>query len=147
MKIHQLSLFLENKPGRLMEPCRLLAGAGISIRTLSVADTQQFGILRMIVSDWQKATALLKEAGCVLNVTEVLAVEVPDRPGGLAGVLEIFEDSAINIEYMYAFPFGRQDKAVLIFRFDKPDDAIARLQAAGVNVVGSVEVYSGGPPE
>jgi hypothetical protein len=144
MKIHQLSLFLENKPGRLEEPCRLLAGAGISIRTLSVADTQQFGILRMIVSDWQTATALLKEAGCVVNVTEVLAVEVPDRPGGLAGILEIFEDSGINIEYMYAFTFGRQGKAVLIFRFDKPDDAIARLQTAGVNVVDSVEVYSGG---
>jgi len=144
MKIHQLSLFLENKPGRLEEPCRLLAGAGISIRTLSVADTHQFGILRMIVSDWQTATALLKEAGCVVNVTEVLAVEVPDRPGGLAGILEIFEDSGINIEYMYAFTFGRQGKAVLIFRFDKPDDAIARLQTAGVNVVDSVEVYSGG---
>ena len=147
MKIHQLSLFLENKPGRLMEPCRLLAGAGINIRTLSLADTQQFGILRMIVSDWQKATALLKEAGYVVNVTEVLAVEVPDRPGGLAGILEIFEDSGINIEYMYAFTFGRQGKAVLIFRFDKPDEAIARLQAAGVNVVESVEVYSGGSQE
>ncbi len=144
MKIHQLSLFLENKPGRIVEPCRLLAGAGISIRTLSVADTQQFGILRMIVSDWQAAAALLKQAGCVTNVTEVLAVEVPDRPGGLAGVLEIFENSGINIEYMYAFPFGRQDKAVLIFRFDKPDAAIARLQSAGVNVIESVEVYSGG---
>ena len=84
MKIHQLSLFLENKPGHLVEPCRLLADAGINIRTLSVADTQQFGILRMIVSDWQKATAILKDAGCVVNVTEVLAVEVPDRPGGLA---------------------------------------------------------------
>ena len=147
MKIHQLSLFLENKPGRLMEPCRLLAGAGISIRTLSVADSQQFGILRMIVSDWQTATALLTEAGCVINVTEVLAVEVPDQPGGLAGILEIFENSGINIEYMYAFTFGRQGKAVLIFRFDKPDEAIARLQAAGVNVLESVEVYSGGPPE
>ena len=147
MKIHQLSLFLENKPGRLMEPCRLLAGAGISIRTLSVADSQQFGILRMIVSDWQTATALLTEAGCVINVTEVLAVEVPDQPGGLAGILEIFENSGINIEYMYAFTFGRQGRAVLIFRFDKPDEAIARLQAAGVNVLESVEVYSGGPPE
>ena len=147
MKIHQLSLFLENKPGRLMEPCRLLAQAGISIRTLSVADTQQFGILRMIVSDWQKAAAVLKEAGCVVNVTEVLAVEVPDRPGGLAGILEIFENSGINVEYMYAFTFGRQNKAVLIFRFDKPDEAIGRLKAAGVNVVGSVDVYSGGVQE
>jgi hypothetical protein len=146
MKIQQLSLFLENKPGRLVEPCRLLSGAGINIRTLSVADTQQFGILRMIVSDWQKATALLKDAGCAVNVTEVLAVEVPDRPGGLAGVLEVFENSGVNIEYMYAFTFGRQDRAVLIFRFDKPDEAIARLQAAGISVIDSVDVYSGGSP-
>ncbi|RPI17226.1 MAG: ACT domain-containing protein [Acidobacteriales bacterium] len=144
MKIHQLSLFLENKPGRLIEPCRLLADAGINVRTLSVADTQQFGILRMIVSDWQKAMALLTGAGCVVKVTEVLAVEVPDRPGGLAGVLELFENSGVNIEYMYAFTFGRQDRAVLIFRFDKPDEAIERLQAAGMNVVESVDVYSGG---
>jgi hypothetical protein len=143
MKIHQLSLFIENKPGRLVEPCRLLSDAGINIRTLSVADTQQFGILRMIVSDWQKATVILKDAGCVVNVTEVLAVEVPDRPGGLAGVVDVFENSGINIEYMYAFTFGRQDKAVLIFRFDKPDEAIARLQDAGINVVDSVEVYGG----
>ena len=144
MKIHQLSLFLENKPGRLIEPCRLLSGAGINIRTLSVADTQQFGILRMIVSDWQKAAAVLQEAGCVFKVTEVLAVEVPDRPGGLAGVLELFENSGVNIEYMYAFTFGRQDKAVLIFRFDQPDEAIRKLQGAGINVLDSVDVYSGG---
>ena len=146
MKIHQLSLFLENKPGRLVEPCRLLAEAGVNIRTLSLADAQQFGVLRMIVSDWRKASALLGEAGHTFNVTEVLAVEVPDRPGGLAGLLEIFEASGINIEYMYAFTFGRQDKGVLIFRFDKPDEAIARLKTAGINVLESVEVYSGGPP-
>ncbi len=144
MKIHQLSLFLENKPGRLLEPCRMLAGAGIDIRTLSVADTEQFGILRMIVSDWKKAEALLKDAGCAVKVTEVLAVEVPDRPGGLAEVLGVFENSGVNIEYMYAFTFGRRDKAVLIFRFDKPDEAIARLQAAGIGVLESVDVYSGG---
>ena len=143
MKIHQLSLFLENKPGRLVEPCRLLSVAGINIRTLSVADTQQFGILRLIVSDWRRAAAILKDAGRVVNVTEVLAVEVPDRPGGLAFVLEQFENSSINIEYMYAFTFGREDKAVLIFRFDKPDEAIGLLQAAGINVVDSVKVYGG----
>ncbi len=141
MKLHQLSLFLENKPGRMIEPCRLLAHAGVNIRTLTLADTEQYGILRMIVSDWQKGTDLLKAAGYVVNVVEVVAVEVPDRPGGLAELLEIFEQSGINIEYMYAFPFGREDRAVLIFRFDKPDAAIAKLQKAGVNVVASVEVY------
>jgi hypothetical protein len=144
MKIHQLSLFLENKPGRLVEPCRMLAGAGIDIRTLSLADTRQFGILRMIVSDWRRAEEVLKAAGCALKVTEVLAVEVPDHPGGLADVLGVFEDGEVNIEYMYAFTFGRQGKAVLIFRFDRPDEAIGKLQAAGFSVLDSVELCSGG---
>jgi hypothetical protein len=142
MKIHQLSLFLENKPGQMTEPCRLLAGADIDVRTLTVADTRQFGILRMIVSDWQKAAALLKDAGYIAKITEVVAVEVPDRPGGLAELLGTFESGPVNIEYMYAFPFGREDKAVLIFRFSDPDEAIRQLQAARINVVDSVEVYS-----
>ena len=141
MKIHQLSLFLENKPGQLTEPCRLLAQAGINIRTLTLADTEQFGILRLIVSDWQKGDRLLEEAGYVVNVTEVVAVEVPDRPGGLAELLAVFDHTDINIEYMYAFTFGRGDTAVMIFRFDKPDAAIERLQLAGNIIVGSTEVY------
>ena len=142
MKIHQLSLFLENKPGQLTEPCRLLAQAGINIRTLTLADTQEFGILRLIVSDWQKGARLLEEAGYVVNVTEVVAVEVPDRPGGLAELLAVFDSTDINIEYMYAFTFGRGDTAVMIFRFDKPDAAIERLQLAGNIIVGSTEVYT-----
>jgi hypothetical protein len=140
MKIHQLSLFLENKPSQLTEPCRLLAEAGIDIRTLTLADTERFGILRLIVSDWQKGAHLLEEAGYVVNVTEVVAVEVPDRPGGLAELLGVFEKTGTNIEYMYAFTFGRGDTAVLIFRFDNPDAAIARLQSSGINVVGSAEL-------
>jgi len=141
MKIHQLSLFLENKPRQLMEPCRLLAAAGINIRTLTLADTELFGILRLIVSDWEKGAQVLQESGYIVNVTEVVAVEVADRPGGLAELLAIFEPTDINIEYMYAFTFGRGDTAVLIFRFDNPDAAIERLQAAGINVIGSTEVY------
>ena len=141
MKTPQLSVFLENKPGRLSEPCKLLAEAGVNIVTLSLADTQQFGILRLIVRDWEKAKAVLEEAGCVVNVTEVVATEVADRPGGLAEVLAIIEASAINIEYMYAFAFGKGDKAVLVFRFDNPDAAIELLQSKGINVVGSVELY------
>lgn len=142
MKIHQLSLFLENQPGQMIEPCRLLARAGINIRTLSLADTRQFGILRVIVSDWQNAAAVLENAGYVVNVTEVVAIEVADRPGGLADLMAVLENSGINIEYMYAFPFGRQDRAVLIFRFDQPDAAIERLQAAGINVVDGIDVYN-----
>lgn len=143
MKIHQLSVFLENKPGQMIAPCRLLAKAEVNIRTLTLADTERFGILRLIVSDWQEALRLLRGAGYAVNVTEVVAVEVADRPGGLAGVLEVFERGGINIEYMYAFTFGRENRAVLIFRFDNPDGAIQRLQAAGINVVASAEVYRG----
>jgi hypothetical protein len=142
MKIHQLSLFLENQPGQMIDPCRLLAGAGIDIRSLSLADTRQFGILRVIVSDWKVAAELLESKGYVVNVTEVVAIEVEDRPGGLAELMGLFDNSGINIEYMYAFPFGRKDRAVMIFRFDQPDAAIERLRAAGINVVGSVDVYT-----
>ncbi len=142
MKIHQLSLFLENQPGQMIEPCRLLARAGIDIRTLSLADSERFGILRLIVADSQNAAAVLEKAGYIVNVTEVVAIEVADRPGGLAEVLDVMEASGINIEYMYAFPFGRESRAVLIFRFDQPDAAIERLQAAGVNVVANIDVYN-----
>jgi hypothetical protein len=140
MKINQLSLFLENSPGRVQEPCRLLAGAGINIRTLTLADTQQFGILRLIVSDWEYGRRVLQDAGYVVNVAEVVAVEVEDRPGGLVCLLDSLEASGVNIEYMYAFTFGRGGRAVLIFRFDRPDDAIERLRAAGINVLRALEL-------
>ena len=142
MKVQQLSLFLENQPGQIVKPCRLLASEGINIRTLSVADTRQFGILRMIVSDWQRAAQLLKDAGYVVNVTEVVAIEVPDQPGGLSSLLQVLENSPVNVEYMYSFASGQRETAVMIFRFDQPDAAIKLLQAAGISVVSSVEVYN-----
>lgn len=143
MKIMQLSLFVENKPGHLLAPCRLLANNHVDLRALSVADTQQFGILRLIVAEPEKAYVLLDTNGFVVKTTEVVAVEVEDRPGGLARVLAAMEGSPLNIEYMYAFPFGHEDRAVLIFRFDDPDVAIARLQAAGVSVLSSREILGG----
>ncbi len=141
MTIYQLSLFLENKPGRLSEPCQVLAKAGINILTLSLADTQQFGIMRLIVRDCQKGKAVLEAAGFIVSITEVVATEVADRPGGLAEVLEIIEDGCVNIEYMYAFTFRSADKAVLVFRFDNPAAAIELLRAKGINVIGGVELY------
>ncbi|HOC69206.1 MAG TPA: ACT domain-containing protein [Candidatus Hydrogenedentes bacterium] len=141
MKIHQLSMFLENKPGRLSEPCRLLAKAGINILTLSVADTQQFGILRLIVRDWEQAKKVLEQSGCVVNVTEVVATEVEDKPGGLAEILGIIENAGLNIEYMYAFTFRSGDKAVIVFRFNNPDLAIQALQQKNINVINGVELY------
>ena len=141
MKIQQLSLFLENRPGHLYSVCKALADAKVNILTLSLADTQQFGILRLIVRDWRKAKDVLEKAGCVVNVTEVVATEVADRPGGLADVLKVIHDAKLNVEYMYAFTFRHEDKAVLVFRFDDPDAAAKALQAAGVRVIGSVELY------
>jgi hypothetical protein len=140
MKIHQISLFAENKPGHISAPARLLAQEGIDIRALYLADTQEYGILRLIVADWQKAAGLLEAQGFVVKVTEVLAVEVADRPGGLADVLGALDGSGINIEYMYAFPYVRGDQAILIFRFNDPDAAIERLQSAGIGLVAGDEL-------
>ncbi len=142
MKIHQLSLFVENKPGHLTRPMHLLADAGLDVRTISLADTEQFGILRIIVADWQRAKAVLTDAGYVVSDTVVLAVEVPDRPGGLVQVLDVIEKSATNIEYLYAFPWGRGDQAVIIFRFDDPDAALDVLEKAGFNVLESAALYA-----
>lgn len=141
MKLQQLSVFLENKPGQLSIPCKALSEAGISIVTLSLADTHQFGILRLILEDHEKAKTVLEQAGCVVNVTEVVAIEVPDRPGGLAEILDIIETADINLEYMYAFTFRRQDTAVIVFRFEDPDSAIKVLQDKGVSVIDRVELF------
>jgi hypothetical protein len=140
MKIQQISLFAENKPGHISVPMRLLAQEGIDIRALSLADTEDYGILRMIVSDWRRAAEILQSNGFVAKVTEVLAVEVGDHPGALAGVLGALDETGVNIEYMYAFPYTRGDKAILIFRFDDPDAAIVRLQKAGINLLAGAEL-------
>jgi hypothetical protein len=137
MKLKQLSLFLENKPGALSRPMRLLASAGINILTLSIADTDQFGILRLIVRDWEKAKGLLEKEGFVVKVTDMVAVEVADRPGGLAEILDVLEKAGTNVAFMYAFTEKRKGQAVLIFRFDNPDAAIRVLRDKGINVVDS----------
>jgi hypothetical protein len=140
MKLQQLSVFLENRPGQLKRACDLLAQANINIQTLSLADTKQFGILRLIMPEWERAKTVLEEGGFVTKTTEVLAVQVADRPGGLAEILTQVEAVGLNVEYMYAFTFGREDRAVLIFRFDNPDKAIETLKAGGINVIGSVDL-------
>jgi hypothetical protein len=140
MKLHQLSVFLENRPGALSAPCRLLADAGINLMTLSLADTREFGILRVIVRGWQEAKRTLEQKGCVVKVTEVVAVEVPDRPGGLADLLEVFDRAAINLEYMYAFTVKQGELSLLVFRFTDPDAAVRALREAGVRVVDEAEL-------
>ncbi|MGD0829764.1 MAG: hypothetical protein ABR907_02395 [Terracidiphilus sp.] len=140
MKIQQISLFVENKPGHIAAPARLLAEHGFGIRALYLADTQQYGIMRFIVAESQKAATLLETQGFVVKLTEVLAVEVADQPGGLADVLDALDGSGINIEYMYAFPNMCAGKAILIFRFNDSDAAIAQLQRAGINLLASDEL-------
>jgi hypothetical protein len=142
MKLRQLSLFIENRPGHMKAPFQALLDAGVNILTLSLADTQQFGILRLVVNDWEKGKKALEDAGCVVNVTEVVAIEVEDRPGGLFEILSVIDRDQINVEYMYAFTFGRGARAALIFRFEDPDEAIRLLQENGINVIGSVDLYS-----
>jgi hypothetical protein len=140
MKLNQLSVFLENKPGALSAPCRLLAQAGINIQTFSLADTQQFGILRLMVHDWAKAKAMLEGQGYVVKITEVVALEVPDRPGGLADLLDVVEQAGVNVEYMYAFTVKQEGRGLLAFRFNDPDAAIKALQAHKVNVVDNLDL-------
>ena len=133
-------MFLENKPGQLSAVCRGLADAGINIATLSLADTSDFGIVRMIVDDHEKAKAVLSEHGHVVNVREVIAVCVPDRPGGMAEVMQVLDQSGANIEYSYAFAFHKGEKAVLVFRFDDNAKAEAALKKAGYTTLGEDEV-------
>jgi hypothetical protein len=142
MKIKQLSLFIENKPGHLGSICADLDKYGINIFALSLADTTSFGILRLIVNDWEKAKTSLEADGHVVNMTEVVAVEVPNQPGGLVKVLDVIDTSGINIEYMYAFAGNPAlNTAALIFRFDKPDKAVELLIDAGISGVDAVSVF------
>jgi len=138
--VEQLSIFLENKSGGLADVIDVLARRGINLRALSVADEADFGILRLIVDDTEGALAALKEAGAVARRTSVVAVEVPDRPGGLAGVLAALRAAAINVEYMYAFPVKSGEAAVVVFRFDDEPAAVAALRAAGARFLEARDV-------
>ena len=142
MKVEQISIFIENKSGRLAEITRILGEAGINIRALSLADTSDFGILRLIVNDGAAATTVLKEAGFTVNRTEVVAVEVPDRPGGLSAILQALDQETINVEYMYAFVERCGGNAVIIFRFDETDKAIAALKAHNFNMLEGSRLYT-----
>ncbi|MFP4147546.1 MAG: amino acid-binding protein [Halorhodospira sp.] len=142
MTFKQLSLFLENRPSQLKQPCQILAEAGINIRTLSLADADQFGILRLIVADWAQAKRVLEEAGCAVRVDDVVGLEVPDERGGMARVLSVLEQGGHNVLYTYAFTFGTADRAVLFMRFEEPEAAIATLRAGGVQVLDPVQWLS-----
>ena len=140
MRVEQIAVFLENKSGRLAEITSILAASDINIRALSVADTADFGILRLIVDKVDEAKKVLKENGCTVGKTNVVAVEVPDKVGGLAGVLKTIEKEGINVEYMYAFVNKSGENAVLIFRFDDIDKAMTALQRDNFTILTGEQV-------
>ena len=142
MKVEQITIFLENKPGGLEKVTKILKDANINIRTLAVADTSDFGIVRLIVNNVELATKVLKESGFTVSRTTVVAVEVPDRPGGLHSILEVLAKENINIAYMYAFVEKSGENAVMLFRFDQQDAAIEILLKNGITVLPGEKLYS-----
>ena len=157
MKLKQLSLFLENKPGNVRKACRTLADNGINIETMALADTEQFGILRILVKDWERAKEVFESNGVVVRVSDVVALAVGHRPGGLADILDTLDDAGLNIEYMYGFfqhigmngmkqstgtlNTDADDSAIIVFRFDNPDAAVDILTKRNIRVLGSKELF------
>jgi len=141
MKVEQISVFLENKPGTLEDATRVLKEANINIRTLSVAETVDFGILRLIVNDVEKANKVLKDNGFRVSKTPVVAVEVPDTPGGLHSIMEVVSKEGINVEYLYAFVEKSGQNAVIIFRCDNPEKAIDVLTKKNFTVIPGSKLY------
>lgn len=142
MKVEQISVFLENRAGRLAEVTKTLAENNVNIRALSLADTSDFGILRLIVTDNEKAKDALKAKGFTVGRTNVVAAEVGDKPGGLHLILEMLSAGGVNVEYMYAFVTQSGENAVLVFRFDQTDRAIEVLRANSVRILSGEELYS-----
>ena len=140
--VEQISVFLENKAGRLAEVTRILAEAKINIRALSLADTSDFGILRLIVNDNNKAKEELRKNGFTVGKTDVVAVEVSDQPGGLHHILRILQKAGVNVEYMYAFVQQSGANAVIIFRFDNLAEAVKYLKENNVKVIQGEKLYA-----
>jgi hypothetical protein len=142
MQVEQISVFLENKAGRLAKLTQTLKEANVNIRAFSLTDTTEFGVLRLIVNDNNAAEAALKRAGFTSGRTEVVAVEIDDKPGGLHFILTTLQDADINVEYMYAFvqPGGKQ--AIMIFRFEDIPATVELLQSKGIGVVDGETLYA-----
>ncbi len=132
MILRQVSVFLESKPGRMAPVMRQLAERGVNLRALMLAETDRFGILRFIPDDADRALAAVSELGVTARISDVIGVEVPDRPGGLADILAVFEGADVNLEYLYAELAGRGDHALLVLRLEPVDRALALLDAAGL---------------
>jgi len=133
----QLSIFVENRPGRLFSISSLLGDGGINIRAITIAESEGFGILRIVVDRPDDAFDILKMAGYTANIADIVAVDIVDKPGGLASVLRVLNDAGINVEYMYGFVDRSSENALVAFRFENPEDAIKVLRSNDIKVVGN----------
>jgi hypothetical protein len=142
MRTKQISVFLENKRGRLAEVTRLLGKSNVNIRALSIAETVDYGVLRLVVSDPDRARSCLADEGFTVTDTDVIAVEVPDEPGSLTAVIEPLAEADVNVEYLYAFVGKSGESAVVVLRVEDIDRAVELLQRHSVRVLKAAEVYS-----
>ena len=140
MSVKQISVFIENKKGALASATRYLADNGINIRALSIADTQDFGILRIICDDPKQTESILKEGGFISTVTDVLATEIADKPGSMATILEVLADAQVVVEYTYAF-LAPDGHAYMIFRVDDNAVASAALAGAGIKTANQEDLF------
>ncbi|NYB51915.1 MAG: ACT domain-containing protein [Methanobacteriaceae archaeon] len=142
MKIKQLSIFLENKKGRMRNALEVLAEAGFNIRALSIADTSDFGILRLIVPEPDAAKKVLEENNFVVKVGYVIAVEMSDQPGGLSSILGMLDDSDINLDYLYAFVDEKEERAIVLLHPEDIDAGLEALEKGGATIIPSEDVYN-----
>ena len=142
MKVKQISIFLENKKGRLLEALKVLGREKVNIRALSIADTNDFGILRLIVADPEKAKVVLEQDGFTVKESDVIAIVVTDEPGGLANVLSVLNKADINVEYIYAFADKQEADAVVVLRTENIDEGVKTLKKAGVKMLSPKEIYN-----
>ena len=140
MTVEQISVFVENRSGQLGDVTRVLEEANINIRALSLSDTTDFGVLRLMADDTEKARNVLSRAGFTVGSTPVVAVDVADRPGGLGRVLAVLSEHGINVEYLYAYTQRESTRATIIFRFDRTEEAVTVLQQRGIRVLGPEDI-------
>jgi hypothetical protein len=138
MTIKQISVFLENVSGRLAEVTKILAEGGINLRALTIADTADFGILRIVCENADAALKLLEDSGFTARETDVLAVEIPDKPGGLAEVMKVFHENGVNIEYLYASLEHSKDNAVVVFKVEDLDHGMRIIEENGLTTVSGI---------
>lgn len=142
MKIKQLSIFLQNRMGSLSKPLEVLTDADVNIRAMCMADTSEFGILRLVVDDPEKGKVALEENNFLVKITEIIGVEMNDAPGGLTSVLKIIKDNEIDLEYLYAFTHEKAGKAILLLHADDIDELISALKKNDIVIVSAEEVYN-----